>query len=77
MDERNFLYSSSFSLSHLFSYKKKGSADLKAVFGAKKHEITVSTYQMVILLLFNAKDTYSLKELKEVYCFSQISSTLC
>lgn len=29
-------------------------ADLKAVFGTRKYEITVSTYQMCILLLFNS-----------------------
>lgn len=31
----------------------RGTADLRAVFGAKRHELTVSTFQMVILLLFN------------------------
>eukprot|EP00027_Filamoeba_sp_ATCC50430_P010543 CAMPEP_0168562902 /NCGR_PEP_ID=MMETSP0413-20121227/12379_1 /TAXON_ID=136452 /ORGANISM="Filamoeba nolandi, Strain NC-AS-23-1" /LENGTH=717 /DNA_ID=CAMNT_0008594377 /DNA_START=100 /DNA_END=2253 /DNA_ORIENTATION=+ len=42
-----------------------GSADLKAQFGPKKHELTVSTYQMVILLLFNDRETMSYKELRE------------
>eukprot|EP01137_Pigoraptor_chileana_P025945 Opistho-2@96193 len=30
-----------------------GSGDVKAVFGGKSHELTVSTHQMVVLLLFN------------------------
>lgn len=42
-----------------------GSADLKAIFGSKRHEITVSTYQMVILLLFNDRNELSFKEIKE------------
>ena len=33
-----------------------GSADLRAVFGTSRHELNVSTYQMCILLLFNAAD---------------------
>lgn len=42
-----------------------GTADLKAVFGTKKHEVTVSTYQMVILMLFNEKNDYTYKEIHE------------
>ena len=38
---------------------------MKAQFGPKKHELTVSTYQMVILLLFNDRDSLSYKELRE------------
>jgi hypothetical protein len=33
-----------------------GTADLKAQFGSRRHELTVSTFQAVILLLFNAAD---------------------
>lgn len=33
-----------------------GTADLKAQFGSRKHELTVSSYQAVILLLFNNTD---------------------
>ena len=51
---------------NISSNKNQGTADLKSWFGPKKHEVSVSTYQMVILLLFNAKETYSYKELKEV-----------
>jgi len=42
-----------------------GSADLKATFASKKHELSVSTHQMVILLLFNERNEYSYKELLE------------
>ncbi len=31
----------------------KGSADIKASFGDRRHELSVSTYQMCCLLLFN------------------------
>jgi cullin 3 len=44
----------------------QGSAELKATFGAKKHELSVSTYQMVILLLFNDRGDLSYKDLKEM-----------
>ncbi|KAG5188131.1 Cullin [Tribonema minus] len=37
-----------------------GSADLKAVFGGRRHELNVSTYQMCILMLFNQTDQLSL-----------------
>eukprot|EP00878_Enallax_costatus_P014463 GHUV01015127.1.p1 GENE.GHUV01015127.1~~GHUV01015127.1.p1 ORF type:complete len:678 (+),score=256.68 GHUV01015127.1:760-2793(+) len=44
-----------------------GTADLKAAFngGREKHEITVSTYQMVILLLFNDAEELSYREVAE------------
>jgi len=43
-----------------------GAAELKAVFAAnKKHELSVSTYQMVILMMFNDRPDISFKELKE------------
>jgi len=42
-----------------------GTADLKAFFGSRKHELNVSTYQMVILLLFNTSSQITFKELKE------------
>jgi cullin 3 len=42
-----------------------GTADLRAQFGARKHELTVSTYQAVILLLFNDADTLTYRELAE------------
>jgi len=40
-----------------------GSAELKASFGTKKHELSVSTYQMVILLLFNDRNENTFKEI--------------
>jgi len=42
-----------------------GSAELKAAFGPKKHELNVSTYQMVILLLFNDRSEISYKDIRE------------
>eukprot|EP01104_Vermistella_antarctica_P018565 TRINITY_DN6925_c0_g1_i1.p1 TRINITY_DN6925_c0_g1~~TRINITY_DN6925_c0_g1_i1.p1 ORF type:complete len:734 (-),score=196.01 TRINITY_DN6925_c0_g1_i1:99-2300(-) len=42
-----------------------GTAEVKATFDGKLKELIVSTYQMCILLLFNAGDTLSFKELKE------------
>jgi len=42
-----------------------GSAELKATFGSKKHELSVSTYQMVILLMFNDRSEISYKEIRE------------
>eukprot|EP01118_Nematostelium_gracile_P018644 TRINITY_DN835_c0_g1_i2.p1 TRINITY_DN835_c0_g1~~TRINITY_DN835_c0_g1_i2.p1 ORF type:complete len:640 (+),score=177.01 TRINITY_DN835_c0_g1_i2:139-2058(+) len=42
-----------------------GSADLKAFFPSKKHELNVSTYQMVILLLFNDRNELSYKDIKD------------
>ena len=45
-----------------------GTADLKATFGTgstiKRHDLTVSTYQMCILLLFNDNDTLSLGQIR-------------
>ena len=38
-------------------------ADMKATFGEKRHELNVSTYQMVILLLFNEADRLSYSEI--------------
>lgn len=40
-----------------------GNADLKAMFGNRKHELNVSTYQMCILLLFNDQDGLSYKDI--------------
>ncbi len=38
-------------------------ADMKATFGEKRHELNVSTYQMVILLLFNEADRLSYSDI--------------
>lgn len=40
-----------------------GTADLKASFPGARHELTVSTYQMCILLMFNAADSLSYREI--------------
>jgi len=42
-----------------------GNADLKATFASRKHEINVSTFQMCILLLFNAADSLSYADISE------------
>eukprot|EP01117_Protostelium_nocturnum_P004480 TRINITY_DN1616_c0_g1_i1.p1 TRINITY_DN1616_c0_g1~~TRINITY_DN1616_c0_g1_i1.p1 ORF type:complete len:736 (-),score=230.04 TRINITY_DN1616_c0_g1_i1:109-2316(-) len=42
-----------------------GTAELRAVFANKKHELSVSTYQMVILLLFNERNEFTYKEIHE------------
>merc|ERR1712060_704421 len=42
-----------------------GTADLKATFGGRKHEINVSTFQMCILLLFNSDDTRRYSDIAE------------
>ena len=43
-----------------------GSADLRATFGEKRHELNVSTHQMVILLLFNEAERLSYREIAQV-----------
>ncbi len=40
-----------------------GTGDLKAAFGPRRHELSVSTYQMVILLLFNDVDSMSYRDI--------------
>lgn len=42
-----------------------GSADLRAAFGSRKHELVVSTHQMCILLLFNESERLSYKEIAD------------
>jgi len=42
-----------------------GTGELRAFFGKKRHELNVSTHQMVILLLFNNHDTLTLKDIQE------------
>jgi len=42
-----------------------GTGELRAFFGSKRHELSVSTHQMVILLLFNNHDTITLKDIQE------------
>jgi cullin 3 len=40
-----------------------GTGELRAFFGKKRHELNVSTHQMVILLLFNNHDTLTFKDI--------------
>ena len=42
-----------------------GSADLKANFNGRRHELSVSTYQMCILMLFNKGDSFCLDEIRQ------------
>jgi len=42
-----------------------GTADVKATFGEKKHELSVSTYQMCILVLFNDTDSMSYRDIQQ------------
>jgi len=42
-----------------------GTADLKATFGGRKHEINVSTFQMCVLLLFNTADVLRYSDIAE------------
>jgi len=43
----------------------KGTAELKAEFMKGKKELLVSTFQMLILLLYNAGDTFTYKEIQD------------
>lgn len=44
-----------------------GTADIKANFGkGQKHELTVSTYQMCVLMLFNKSDRLTYKEIEQM-----------
>jgi len=42
-----------------------GTGDIRAMFKGKRHELSVSTYQMVILLLFNNQESYTFAEMQE------------
>eukprot|EP01088_Endostelium_zonatum_P006174 TRINITY_DN1827_c0_g4_i1.p1 TRINITY_DN1827_c0_g4~~TRINITY_DN1827_c0_g4_i1.p1 ORF type:complete len:733 (-),score=139.94 TRINITY_DN1827_c0_g4_i1:78-2276(-) len=42
-----------------------GTGDVKAYYASKNHEFNVSTYQIVILLLFNERKEMTLKEIQE------------
>eukprot|EP00195_Chlamydomonas_chlamydogama_P006506 CAMPEP_0202902692 /NCGR_PEP_ID=MMETSP1392-20130828/17001_1 /ASSEMBLY_ACC=CAM_ASM_000868 /TAXON_ID=225041 /ORGANISM="Chlamydomonas chlamydogama, Strain SAG 11-48b" /LENGTH=715 /DNA_ID=CAMNT_0049589497 /DNA_START=313 /DNA_END=2460 /DNA_ORIENTATION=+ len=61
---RNF-YLSTHSGRKLTWQTNMGTADLRAEFGSKRHELNVSTYQMCILLLFNSTDRLTYKEIAE------------
>jgi len=42
-----------------------GTGDIRAMFKGKRHELSVSTYQMVILLLFNNQEAHTCAEIQE------------
>lgn len=42
-----------------------GTGDLRAKFRGKRHELSVTTYQMVILVLFNAQDSLTFGDIRE------------
>ena len=46
-------------------HTSQGTADLKSTFGASRHDLNVSTYQMCVLLLFNAADTLSYADIQD------------
>eukprot|EP00798_Chlamydomonas_sp_ICE-L_P002800 gene2800-12674_t len=56
-------YLSTHSGRRLVWHTNMGTGDLKSSFGAKKHELTVTTYQMCILLLFNEVEKLSYREI--------------
>lgn len=41
-----------------------GTADIRATFGERRHELNVSTYQMCVLVLFNSADSLSYREIE-------------
>ncbi len=43
-----------------------GNADVKANFGGRKHELNCTTYQMVVLLLFNDAKQLTYEEIEQV-----------
>ncbi len=63
-DFRNF-YLATHNGRRLVWQTNMGTADLRVDFGAKRHEINVSTYQMVVLLLFNDVDQLTYKEIAQ------------
>ena len=59
---RNF-YQATHSGRKLAWQTSMGTADLKATFGSKKHEISCTTHQMVVLLLFNDAERLSYEDI--------------
>lgn len=51
-----------------------GQADLRCNFETGRKELVVHTYQMVILMLFNTRDTYTFKEILDI---TQIPEAEC
>lgn len=46
-------------------HTSQGNADLKSTFGASRHDLNVSTYQMCVLLLFNSSYTLSYADIQD------------
>ena len=49
-----------------------GTSELRATFGGKKHELSVSTHHMVVLLLFNDADTLTFSDIKAASGISEV-----
>jgi len=49
-----------------------GTSELRATFGGKKHELSVSTHHMVVLLLFNDADTLKFSDIKAASGISEV-----
>jgi cullin 3 len=62
-DEFRAFYQQGFSGRKLTWQTNMGTADIKATFGSKKHELNVSTHQMAVLLLFNDAESMSYAEI--------------
>eukprot|EP01025_Chloroclados_australasicus_P021030 TRINITY_DN2207_c1_g1_i3.p1 TRINITY_DN2207_c1_g1~~TRINITY_DN2207_c1_g1_i3.p1 ORF type:complete len:736 (-),score=66.03 TRINITY_DN2207_c1_g1_i3:498-2705(-) len=63
-DEFEKFYASAYSGRKLSWQTNMGSADIKAWFGSKTHELNVSTYQLCILMLFNDSNELSYKDIQ-------------
>ena len=62
-EEFKTYYQRSFSGRRLAWQTGMGTAELRAMFGSQKHEISCSTHQMVVLLLFNDADKLTYEEI--------------
>ena len=62
-DEFRAFYLSAYSGRRLAWQTGMGTAELRATFGAKRHEISCSTHQMVVLLLFNDAEKLTFEEI--------------
>ncbi|KAG7671586.1 hypothetical protein KSW81_003717 [Nannochloris sp. 'desiccata'] len=62
-EEFRAFYHSTYSGRRLTWQTGMGTAELRATFGSKRHEISCSTHQMVVLLLFNDAEHLSYEEI--------------
>jgi len=55
-----------------------GSADIKVTFGnGSKHKLNVSTYQMCVLMLFNAADSLTYREIEQATAIPAVDLKRC